>query len=97
VSSAAVDTPIRFVARARMADSPGALRSLKVCLDSGGPFIDVVKKSALEMTPQCARRNVCHDVGRAGTGGRPWALRIRAMVERPTRWPTFLSAPWMPV
>jgi hypothetical protein len=30
-----------FAARARMAHKPGALRSLDVCLDSRGPFIDV--------------------------------------------------------
>jgi hypothetical protein len=29
-----------FAARARMAYKPGALRSLDVCLDSRGPFID---------------------------------------------------------
>ena len=45
------------------------------------------------MAPQCARRNVCHDVGRSGTGGRPCAFKIRAMVDRPTRWPTFFKAP----
>ena len=27
--------------------------------------------------PQCALENVCHDVGRCGTGGRPAAFRIR--------------------
>jgi hypothetical protein len=53
----------------------------------------VVKKSAPAMAPQCARRNVCHDVGRSGTGGMPCALRIRAIVDRPTRCPTFFRAP----
>jgi hypothetical protein len=43
--------------------------------------------------PQCARRNVCHEVGRSGTGRRPCAFRIRAIVDRPTRCPRFLSAP----
>jgi hypothetical protein len=78
-------------------DKPGALRSLEVCLDSRGPFIDVVKKSAPAIAAQCARRSVCHDVGRSGTGGTPAAFRIRATVERPTRWPTFLRAPWIRV
>jgi hypothetical protein len=45
----------------------------------------------------CAFKNVCRDVERCGTGGRPAALRIRRIVERPTRWPTFFSAPWMRV
>jgi hypothetical protein len=45
----------------------------------------VVKKSAPAIAPQCARRNVCHDVGRSGTGGSPFRLSIRAVVERPTR------------
>ena len=45
----------------------------------------VVKKSAPAIAPQCARRNVCHDVGRSGTGGSPFGLSIRAIVERPTR------------
>jgi len=53
----------------------------------------VVKKSAPAIVPQWARRNVCQEVGRSGTGGRPWAFRIRAIVERPTRWPTTFSAP----
>jgi hypothetical protein len=42
----------------------------------------VVKKSAPAIAPQCARRNICHDVGRCGTGGRPWAFKIRAIVDR---------------
>ena len=42
---------------------------------------------------QEALRKVCHEVGRSGTGGRPWVFRIRAIVERPTRCPTFFSAP----
>jgi hypothetical protein len=33
---------------------------------------------------ECVRRNVCQDVGRAGTGESPWALRMRAIVDRPT-------------
>jgi hypothetical protein len=45
----------------------------------------VVKKSAPAIAPQCARRNVCHDVGRSGTGGSPFRLSIRVIVERPTR------------
>jgi hypothetical protein len=53
----------------------------------------VVKKSAPAMTPQWAFRNVCHDVGRCGTGGRPAAFTMRRIVERPTRCPTFCSAP----
>ena len=53
----------------------------------------VVKKSAPAITPQCARKNVCHAVGRRGTGGSPCRFSIRAIVERPTRWPTFFSAP----
>jgi hypothetical protein len=52
----------------------------------------VVKTSAPAIAPPCARRNVCHDVGRSGTGGIPWAFRIRAIVDRPTRWPTFFNA-----
>jgi hypothetical protein len=78
-------------------DKPGALRSLEVCLDSRGPFIEVVKKSAPAIAPQCARRKVCHDVGRSGTGASPCPLSIRAIVERPTRCPTFLRAPWIRV
>ena len=39
------------------------------------------------------RRKVCQDVGRTGTGGRPCALTMRAVVVRPTRWPTTVSAP----
>src|SRR4029453_17323484 len=53
----------------------------------------VVKKSAPAIAPQWACRNVRHDVGRSGTGGIPSVLRIRAMVDRPTRCPTFLRAP----
>jgi hypothetical protein len=52
-----------------------------------------VKKSAPAMVPQCAHRNVCHDVGRLGSGEFPCALRIRAIVDRPTRCPRFFSAP----
>jgi hypothetical protein len=44
----------------------------------------VVKKSAPAIAPQCARRNVCHDVGRFGAGSKPRAFKIRAIVERPT-------------
>jgi hypothetical protein len=47
--------------------------------------------------PQCARKNVCQDVGRSGTGGMPAAFKIRAIVERPTRCPTFFNAPWIRV
>jgi hypothetical protein len=54
-----------------------------------------VKKSAPAITPQWAFKNVVHEVGRCGTGGKPADFRIRRMVERPTRWPTFFSAPWM--
>src|SRR5687767_11459512 len=36
-----------FAARARMADEPDALRSLDVCLDSRGPFINVFVPFAL--------------------------------------------------
>ena len=54
-----------------------------------------MKKSAPATAPKCARRNVCHEVGRAGTGGSPCLLRIRAIVERPTRCPGFLRAPWI--
>jgi hypothetical protein len=57
----------------------------------------VVKKSAAATAFQCARRNVCHDVGRAGTGDTPCVLSIRAIVERPTRCPTFVRAPWIRV
>jgi len=41
--------------------------------------------------------NRAHEAFGMGTGGRPWALRIRAIVERPTRCPTFFSAPWIRV
>jgi hypothetical protein len=57
----------------------------------------VVKKSAPAISPQCARRNVCHDVERSGTGEMPRDRRIRAIVDRPTSYPTFLSAPWIRV
>ena len=53
----------------------------------------VVKKSAPAIAHQWARRNVSQEVGRAGTGGMPCAFRIRAIVDRPTRWPMFLRAP----
>jgi hypothetical protein len=39
-----------------------------------------------------ARRNVCHEVRRPGTGDTPRAFNIRAIVERPTPWPRFFSA-----
>lgn len=42
-----------------------------------------VKKSAPALALQCARRNVCHDVDRSGTGGVPCAFRIRAIIDRP--------------
>jgi hypothetical protein len=29
-------------------------------------------------------KNVCHDVGRFGAGGTPWAFKMRAIVDRPT-------------
>jgi hypothetical protein len=57
----------------------------------------VVKKSAPAMLPQCAFRNVCHEVGRRGTGGRSAAFRMRRIVDRPTRCPTFFNAPWIRV
>src|SRR6266566_5572761 len=37
------------------------------------------------MTPQCARKKACQDVGRSVTGGMPAVFKIRAIVERPTR------------
>ena len=57
----------------------------------------VVKKSAPAMTRQWAFRNICHELGRRGTGGRPWAFKILTIVDRPTRCPGFLSAPWIRV
>jgi hypothetical protein len=56
-----------------------------------------VKKSAPAIAPQCVLRNVGQEVGRCGTGGTPAAFKIRRIVERPTRWPTFFSAPWIRV
>jgi hypothetical protein len=49
------------------------------------------------MLPQCAFKNVSQEVGRCGTGGRPAAFRMRRIVDRPTRCPTFFSAPWIRV
>jgi hypothetical protein len=51
----------------------------------------VVKKSAPTIASLCARRKVCHEVGRSGTGGRPWVFRIRAIVERPDAMPDVLE------
>jgi hypothetical protein len=45
----------------------------------------------------CARRKVRREVERCGTRGSPAAFRIRRMVERPTRWLTFVSASWIRV
>jgi hypothetical protein len=42
---------------------------------------------------QCARKSVCHEVGRSGTGGIPCAFRTQAIVDRPTRCATFFIAP----
>src|SRR5205809_7935460 len=47
------------------------------------------------ISPQCARRNVCHDVERSGTGEIPYVRRIRGIVERPTWCPRCSSAPWI--
>ena len=44
----------------------------------------VVRESAPAIAPDCARRNVCHDAGRVGPGGRPWAFKMGAPAERPT-------------
>jgi hypothetical protein len=42
-----------------------------------------VKKSGAAITPQCALRNVCHEVGRCGTGGGPAALRMPESLGAP--------------
>jgi hypothetical protein len=42
-------------------------------------------------------QNVCHVIGRSRLGGIPCSFRIFAIVDRATRWPTFLSAPWIRV
>ena len=55
------------------------------------------KKSAAQMDPQCASRNVFHRNGRAGAGSSPCSARIRAMVLRPTVCPEcslIRSSPW---
>src|SRR5438067_58181 len=57
----------------------------------------VVKKSALAITSWWARRKVRHAVGRSGTGGSPWALRTRGIVDGPTRCARLFSAPWIRV
>ena len=35
----------------------------------------VVKESAPAIAPQWARRNICHEVGRSGAGGKLWAFK----------------------
>jgi hypothetical protein len=53
---------LRFVT-SRLTKTAGALRSQPRAVDA--------------IAPQCGRRNVCHEVGRCGTGGSPAAFRIR--------------------
>jgi hypothetical protein len=50
----------------------------------------VVKKVAAASTPQCAVRNVWHEVGRCETAA---AMRLRRIVHYPTRCRTFFSVP----
>jgi hypothetical protein len=46
---------------------------------------------------QWARKNVRQDDGRSGAGGIPLSFRTVATVILATRWPKFLSAPWIRV
>src|SRR3954464_12146520 len=43
------------------------------------------------------RGNCRHVVSvcRSGAGGMRWRLRIRRIVEAPTRWPSLSSSPWI--
>jgi hypothetical protein len=59
------------------------------------------KKSTASMLVAWVRRNCCQlvSVCRAGAGGIWWGLRIRRIVEVPTRWPSVSSSPrslWYP-
>ena len=45
---------------------------------------------------QCAPTNVRQVIGRCPLGATPCSFRIRATVDRPTRYPKFFNAPWMP-
>src|SRR5829696_8757183 len=55
------------------------------------------KKSTASMVAAWTRRNRRQDVSvdRRGAGGIRRILRIRRMVEAPTRWPSLRSSPWM--
>ena len=57
--------------------------------------VSTAKKSAAAMAPQCARRNVRHDIclPRSGAGAMPWARRIRLTVVRARPCPMFFMAP----
>jgi hypothetical protein len=51
------------------------------------------------MVEACARRNRRQDVSvdRSGAGGIRRSLRIRRIVDAPTRWSSLSSSPWMRV
>jgi hypothetical protein len=55
------------------------------------------KKSTASMLVAWVRRNCRHVVSvcRSGAGGIRWRLRIRRIVEAPTRWPSVSSSPWI--
>ena len=59
----------------------------------GRPDVRGEAVGARNGAPMRPQEGLPEDVGRAGTGGRPCALTMRALVVRPTRWPTTVSAP----
>jgi hypothetical protein len=65
-----------FAARPRMAYKPGALRSLDVCLDSRGLFIDVIR---VDPTPPPA--HLCASVAHANRSTAPVARTTRSGVS----------------
>jgi hypothetical protein len=67
-----------FAARPRMAYKPGALRSLDVCLDSRGLFIDVIRVDPTRPPAhQCAWRRLPNRI--------PYSPRPRAQRESKPR------------
>ena len=58
-----------------------------------GVHTSVVKKSMPATSPQCARKNVRHEVGRSGAGRIPWSFSTWPIVLAATRCPSFLSSP----
>ena len=79
---------------ARLPPEPGALTAAQQVTSTR--VESTWKKSTASMLAAWVRRN-CRQllsVRRDGAGGMRWRLRIRRIVEAPTRWPSLSSSPW---